>query len=210
MLSRKKIGFKIKMLRLEELTCTQKALAKTLGTSIESLKNWEKGTAKPNKNKLKKIAALAKTSYDIFINEWSEEQEKLLEIYTKNPMAKKELARSEYQMIVLEEIEEMSKKYIEENYNNYTYEKYLLDFPNSDPQGFQAYKEKEWLKLKSILDNYYDTSMFNFDVEVYERTGLRKVNYAKLLRDTKNKSKEIKKEMESNEYSLQKFLDNEL
>lgn len=198
------------MLRLEELTCTQKALAKTLGTSIESLKNWEKGTAKPNKNKLKKIAALAKTSYDIFINEWSEEQEKLLEIYTKNPMAKKELARSEYQMIVLEEIEEMSKKYIEENYNNYTYEKYLLDFPNSDPQGFQAYKEKEWLKLKSILDNYYDTSMFNFDVEVYERTGLRKVNYAKLLRDTKNKSEEIKKEMESNEYSLQKFLDNEL
>lgn len=198
------------MLRLEELTCTQKALAKTLGTSIESLKNWEKGTAKPNKNKLKKIAALAKTSYDIFINEWSEEQEKLLEIYTKNLMAKKELARSEYQMIVLEEIEEMSKKYIEENYNNYTYEKYLLDFPNSDPQGFQAYKEKEWLKLKSILDNYYDTSMFNFDVEVYERTGLRKVNYAKLLRDTKNKSEEIKKEMESNEYSLQKFLDNEL
>lgn len=198
------------MLRLEELTCTQKALAKTLGTSIESLKNWEKGTAKPNKNKLKKIAALAKTSYDVFINEWSEEQEKLLEIYTKNPMAKKELARSEYQMIVLEEIEEMSKKYIEENYNNYTYEKYLLDFPNSDPQGFQAYKEKEWLKLKSILDNYYDTSMFNFDVEIYERTGLRKVNYAKLLRDTKNKSEEIKKEMESNEYSLQKFLDNEL
>lgn len=56
----------------------------------------------------------------------------------------------------LEGLEKIGKNYIESNYDNYTYEKFLEDFPDSTPQDFKDYKEKEWTILKEVLDNFWE------------------------------------------------------
>lgn len=55
----------------------------------------------------------------------------------------------------IKELEKFGNLYIDENYDNYTYDKFLKDFPESDPQGFEEYKEKEWDIFEQILDNYW-------------------------------------------------------
>lgn len=56
----------------------------------------------------------------------------------------------------IKDLEIFGKKYIEIYYDNYTYEKYLQDYPNSDPEGFQEYKDKEWEVFKEVLDNFWE------------------------------------------------------
>lgn len=53
-------------------------------------------------------------------------------------------------------LKEFAQKYVEKTYDNYTYEKYLLDFPNSDAEGFQEFKDKEWEIFKEVLDNFWE------------------------------------------------------
>lgn len=65
----------------------------------------------------------------------------------------------------LEDLEKIGKKYIESNYNNYTYDKFLQDFPDSNPQGFGEYKEKEWATFKEVLDNFWEA--FDITTENY-------------------------------------------
>lgn len=57
----------------------------------------------------------------------------------------------------INELENFAKKHIKTNYDNYTYDKYLQNNPNSDLQSFQKYKEKEWDTLKQILDNFWES-----------------------------------------------------
>lgn len=54
-------------------------------------------------------------------------------------------------------LEKLGKEYINSKYENYTFEKYLQDFPDSDSEGFQQYKLNQWLILKEILDNYWES-----------------------------------------------------
>ena len=52
-------------------------------------------------------------------------------------------------------LEEFGELYISENFVDYTYAKYLKEYPKSDTQGFEDYKEKEWCVLEQLLDNYW-------------------------------------------------------
>ena len=56
----------------------------------------------------------------------------------------------------IQALEKFGQKYIDENYNNYTYDKYLQDFPNSNPQEFEKYKENEWIIFKEVLDKFWE------------------------------------------------------
>lgn len=58
----------------------------------------------------------------------------------------------------IKSLESFVQEYIDRNYDNYTYEKYLKDFPNSDPQGFEEYKEKEWKIFKALLEEFWTIS----------------------------------------------------
>src|SRR5699024_2222874 len=53
-------------------------------------------------------------------------------------------------------LETFAKNYIKTNYENYTYDKYLQNNPNSNLQSFKKYKEKEWDTLKQVLDNFWE------------------------------------------------------
>ena len=54
-------------------------------------------------------------------------------------------------------LKQYAQDYIEKNYDNYTYDKYLKDFPDSNPQGFEEYKDKEWQIFKEVLENFWDS-----------------------------------------------------
>lgn len=56
----------------------------------------------------------------------------------------------------IQALEKFGQKYIDVNYDNYTYEKYLQDFPNSNPQEFEKYKENEWIIFKELLDKFWE------------------------------------------------------
>lgn len=56
----------------------------------------------------------------------------------------------------INELETFAKNYIKTNYENYTYDKYLQNNPNSNLQSFKKYKEKEWDTLKQVLDNFWE------------------------------------------------------
>ena len=55
-------------------------------------------------------------------------------------------------------IEDFGHKYIDENYDNYNYDKFLQDFPNSNPQDFEEYKEKEWSIFEEVLEDLWKTT----------------------------------------------------
>lgn len=52
-------------------------------------------------------------------------------------------------------LEEFGKKYIDDHYKNYTYEKFLQNFPSSDLEGFQEYKRNERIRFKNELDKFW-------------------------------------------------------
>lgn len=55
-------------------------------------------------------------------------------------------------------LQQFGNKYIEENYDNYTYADYSKDFPDSNPKGYKEFKEKEWDVFEQILDSYWSTT----------------------------------------------------
>jgi len=57
----------------------------------------------------------------------------------------------------IEKLEKYGENYIKHNFSDYTYENFRLDFPNSNFNSFQEYKDSEWNVLKEILDNLLET-----------------------------------------------------
>lgn len=55
-------------------------------------------------------------------------------------------------------LKEFGEKYINKHYHDYTYQKYLQDFPNSDPEGFQEFKDNEKKYFKKVLDEHWLSS----------------------------------------------------
>ena len=55
----------------------------------------------------------------------------------------------------IKDLEKFGEKYIEDHFENYTYEKYLQDFPSSDLEAYQEYKKNERSRFKTELDNYW-------------------------------------------------------
>lgn len=60
----------------------------------------------------------------------------------------------------IKELEKFGYKYVIQNYDNYTYDRYLKDFPNSGPQEFNEYKEHEWSVFKETLDKFWSSLDF--------------------------------------------------
>lgn len=56
----------------------------------------------------------------------------------------------------IKNLKEYGKKYIENNFDNYTYDKFLKDYPNSNPKDFHEFKEKRWNIMKEILDDFWE------------------------------------------------------
>ena len=57
----------------------------------------------------------------------------------------------------IEELEKFGFRYIIKNFDNYTYEKYLEEYPNSNLQEFTEFKEKQWHIFKEKLDEYWES-----------------------------------------------------
>ncbi|MBG9988824.1 helix-turn-helix transcriptional regulator [Aerococcaceae bacterium DSM 111176] len=53
-------------------------------------------------------------------------------------------------------LEKFATSYIENNYNGFTFDKFLQKFPNSTPQDFYNYIENEWKILEQLLDNFWE------------------------------------------------------
>lgn len=54
-------------------------------------------------------------------------------------------------------IENFGKRYIEDHYENYTFETFLSSYPDSSLVEYQLYKEEEWNKMYHLLINLLDT-----------------------------------------------------
>ena len=54
------------------------------------------------------------------------------------------------------------QNYIKDKINNYTYEKFIKDFPKSNLQNFELYKEKENALFEELLENYWNVLDKNF------------------------------------------------
>lgn len=57
----------------------------------------------------------------------------------------------------IDNIESFGKKYIEDNYENHTFDTFLADNHDSSLGQYQLFKEKEWEKINYLLDNLLDT-----------------------------------------------------
>lgn len=55
----------------------------------------------------------------------------------------------------IEALINFGQNYIKNNYDNYMYNKFLHDYPNSTPQDFEEYKDKEWLIFQNVLERFW-------------------------------------------------------
>lgn len=55
----------------------------------------------------------------------------------------------------IKELKRFGSNYIKDKFNNYTYEKFIKDFPKSNLQHFELYKEKENALFEELLENYW-------------------------------------------------------
>jgi len=62
----------------------------------------------------------------------------------------------------IKELENFGYEYIKKTYNNYTYDKYIQDFPDSNFQDYEEYKEKERAFFEELLENYWKVLDKNF------------------------------------------------
>lgn len=60
----------------------------------------------------------------------------------------------------IEKLRKFGFKYILDNYHNYTYEKFLINYPNSEPDDFKKYKNNAWIIFKEELDMFWESSEF--------------------------------------------------
>lgn len=106
----------------------------------------------------------------------------------------------------IQALEQYSQDYIDKNYDNYTYDKYIRDFPNSNPQGFEQYKEKEWVIFKEVLENFWES----FDI-ITENSEWINTRFTDQIADELNKiSKKADEEDREHYYVnevVQPFLD---
>lgn len=56
----------------------------------------------------------------------------------------------------IKELKRFGYNYIQGKFNNYTFEKFNRDFPNSDSEEFEVYKEKENALFEELLENYWN------------------------------------------------------
>lgn len=103
-------------------------------------------------------------------------------------------------------VEEFGKNYIKSNYDNYTYEKYMQEFPNSDSKGYQEYKEHEKKNFLQLLERYW-LSTENFNQYYYWINN----RFTDQISDELNKISEIAEEEDREHYYVnevvQPFLD---
>lgn len=55
----------------------------------------------------------------------------------------------------IDDLENFGDHYIKVNYDNYTYKKYLEEYPESNPHDFQEFKEKEKKKFEEVLNEFW-------------------------------------------------------
>ena len=62
----------------------------------------------------------------------------------------------------IKELKRFGSNYIKDKFNNYTYEKFIKDFPKSNLQNFELNKEKENALFEELLENYWNILDKNF------------------------------------------------
>ena len=62
----------------------------------------------------------------------------------------------------IKELKRFGSNYIQGKFNNYTFEKFNLDFPNSDSEEFEVYQEKENALFEELLENYWNVLDRNY------------------------------------------------
>lgn len=124
----------------------------------------------------------------------------------KKDLDKKALAEYNDHRKKVKKLKQYGEQYIEDNYKDYTFDKYLKDFPNSTPQDFQEYKEHEWDRLKNILEDYWDS--FDISITPYEWINDRFTDQIKEeLYEISNKAIDENKEHYYVNELVQPFLD---
>ena len=106
----------------------------------------------------------------------------------------------------IKDLEKFGHDYIKKTYNNYTYEKFIQDFPNSNLQDFQEYKEKESAFFEEILENYWTVLDKN-----YRNYSLINSRFTNQISDDLSKINRIAIEEDKEEFYveevIQPFLD---
>ena len=149
-----------------------------------NVSRWEKGENIPNDITLKTIADIGKMTVtellygkDTVDDELYKQIEKftarkngiLQEIKLLTPgalsgltlglafkeMSKNAVKDNEVLQDRIKELENFGYKYIKKTYNNYTYDKFIQDFPDSNFQDYEEYKEKERAFFEELLENYW-------------------------------------------------------
>lgn len=106
----------------------------------------------------------------------------------------------------LNDLENFGKNYIESNYSNYTYEDYLQDFPNSNPNDFLEYKERARSIFKEVLDSFWEA----FDLTTKNNTWINSrftIQISEELNEISKKAVEEGKEHYYVNEVVQPFLD---
>lgn len=106
----------------------------------------------------------------------------------------------------IKDLEIFGHDYIKRNYNNYTYEKFKQDFPDSTLHDFEQYKEKERAIFVEILENYW-----RFLDKNYSNYSLINSRFTNQISNELNKISRIALKEDKEEYYveevIQPFLD---
>lgn len=108
--------------------------------------------------------------------------------------------------IRIKDLEMFGYDYIKRNYDNYTYEKFRQDFPDSTLHDFEHYKEKKRAIFVEILENYW-----RYLDENYSNYSLINSRFTNQISDELNKISRIALKEDKEEYYveevIQPFLD---
>jgi len=189
-IQKKQVGERIKRIRKSRGE-TQTEFAKKIGATLPAVSNWETGRNIPNNERLKVIADIANISVaDLLygVNDFDLNTDKYLfakfDPYYKENM---QIIKTEFKLFGGaiaenlglkkdgENLDEYNKHrdfykgfkayatdYINQNYKDYSYKKFLIDYPDSDLIDFQKFKENEWAKTKKIFDEIIENHRAEF------------------------------------------------
>lgn len=189
-IQKRQVGERIKSIRKSRGE-NQTEFAKKIGATLPAVSNWETGRNIPNNERLKVIADIANISVADLLygdNDFDLSADKYLfaklEPYYKENM---QIIRTEFKLFGGaiaenlglkkdgENLDEYNKHrdfyrgfkayatdYINQNYKDYSYKKFLVDYPDSDLIDFQEFKENEWVKTKKVFDEIIENHKAEF------------------------------------------------
>lgn len=195
-IQKKQVGNRIKRIRKSRGE-NQTEFAKKINATLPAVSNWETGRNIPNNERLKIIADIANLSVAELLygnNDFELDAEKYM-LKKFNSYYKDNFGKIKIELNLLggaiaesaglkksgEHIDKYNKhrdffknfkeyaiNYIKNKYGNYSYKKFLNDYPDSDLIDFQKFKEEEWEKTKKDFDKIIN----NFKSEFKESNAV--------------------------------------